>query len=138
MRISKCVYLLGLIVFLFGLTSCSGGGKYSDLMPLVKKFNRETETFISGMEKADSAQKVAAALTDFNKAMAELRPKMEKIQEKYPELNDMSEPPEELGEEGKKMAEMMMKMGTVMMKVMQYADDPEVQKAMEEFQKSAR
>ena len=121
MRTSKCVYLLGLMIFLFAITACGGGGKYSDLLPLVKKFNQETETFISSMEKADSAQKVAAALTDFNKAMAELRPKMEKIQEKYPELNDMSEPPEELGEEGKKMAEMMMKMGTVMMKDSPYS-----------------
>jgi uncharacterized coiled-coil DUF342 family protein len=115
MRISKCLYLLVLIVFLFGITSCGGGGKYSD-----------------------SAQKVAAALTDFNKAMNDLRPKMEKMQEKYPELSDMAKPPTELGEEGEKMAEMMMKMGTVMMKAMQYSDDPAVQKAMEEFQKSGK
>jgi len=50
----------------------------------------------------------------------------------------MAAPPAELGEEGKKMGEMTMKLGTVMMKAMQYADDPAVQKAMEEFQKSTR
>jgi len=138
MKASKWISLLSLIVFMSGLLACGGGGKYSDLLPLVKKFNQETEKFISEMDKADSAKKVASALTNYNKVMNELKPKMEKIQEKYPELKTMSDPPPELGEEGTKMSEMMMKMGTVMMKTMQYADDPEVKKAMEEFDKSMK
>ncbi|HZX09829.1 MAG TPA: hypothetical protein VFG01_02690 [Acidobacteriota bacterium] len=138
MKASKWISLLSLSIFLIGLTACGGGGKYSDLLPLVKKFNQETEKFVSEMDKADSAKKVASALTNYNKAMSALRPKMEKIQEKYPELNNMSSPPPELGQEGKKMSEMMMKMGSVMMKTMQYADDPEVKKAMDEFDKSMK
>jgi len=116
MKALKWISLLSLAVFMVGLIACGGGGgKYSDLKPLVKKYNQETEKFISAMENADNAKKVAAALTEFSQAMKQLKPKMDKIT---------------------KMGELMMKMGSVMMKAMQYADDPEVKKAQEEFEKA--
>jgi len=137
MKALKWISLLSLAVFMVGLIACGGGGgKYSDLKPLVKKYNQETEKFISAMENADNAKKVAAALTEFSQAMKQLKPKMDKIEEKYPELKGMSGPPPELGEDATKMGELMMKMGSVMMKAMQYADDPEVKKAQEEFEKA--
>ena len=103
MRANKFLVVLCAIVFIAGLTACGGGGgKYADLKPVVKKFNSNTEKFIAAMENADSAEKVAAALTDFSKVMAGLRDEMKKMEEKYPELEDMSEPPPELEEDGKK------------------------------------
>jgi hypothetical protein len=136
MRVSRLAVVLCAVVFIAGLTACGGGGgKYADLKPVVKKFNSNTEKFIAAMESADSAEKVASALTDFAKIMAGLKTDMEKMEEKYPELKDMSDPPPELEEDGAKMQELMMKMGTVMMKAMEYQDDEAVKAAMEEFQK---
>ena len=66
MKALKWISLLSLAVFMVGLLACGGGGKYSDLKPLVKKYNQETEKFISAMENADNAKKVAAALTEFS------------------------------------------------------------------------
>jgi len=136
MKVSRSAAVLCVVVFIAGLTACGGGGgKYSDLKPVVKKFNSNTEKFIAAMESADSAEKVASAMKDFSKVMAGLKTDMEKMEEKYPELKDMSDPPAELEEDGKKMQELMMQMGTVMMKAMQYQDDEAVKAALEDFQK---
>jgi hypothetical protein len=136
MRASKCAAVLCAVVFIAGLTACGGGGgKYADLKPVVKKFNSNTEKFIAAMDEADSAEKVAAAMTDFAKIMTDIKAEMEKMEEKYPELKDMSDPPPELAEEGQKMQELSMKLGSVMMKAMQYQDDEAVKTALEEFQK---
>ena len=135
MKITKWMLLFTLAVFVVGFMACGGGGKYSDLKPVVKKYNQNTEKFINAMEKADSAEKVAAAMNDYVKKMGELKSKMEEMEEKYPELKTMSGPPPELGEEGKKMGELTNKMATAMMKAFQYADDPAVKKAQEEFEK---
>ena len=128
----KWTVLLTAAVFMIGLTACGGGGgKYADLKPVIKKYNSQVEKFIGAMDKADSAEKVAAALTDFADVMKGLKDSMQKMEEKYPELKNMSDPPVELGEDAQKMQELAMKMGPAMMKAMKYADDPAVQKAQE-------
>ena len=141
MKIRGWITFLGLAVFILGITACGGGGdagvgggKYSDIKPIMKKFNENTEKWIESMEKADTATKVAAALSDYINTMKELRVKMTEMEEKYPELTDMSDPPEELKEEAAKMEEVMAKLMPTMMKAQQFASDPEVQKALEEFQ----
>ncbi len=141
MKIRGWITFLGLAVFVLGITACGGGGdgkvgegKYSDIKSIMKKFNENTEKWIESMEKADTATKVAAALSDYINTMKELRVKMTEMEEKYPELTDMSDPPEELKEEAAKMEEVMAKLMPIMMKAQQFASDPEVQKALEEFQ----
>jgi hypothetical protein len=67
--------------------------------------------------------------------MKEMKSKMEGLDKKYPELKDMANPPQELKTETEEMSKVVMKMGSVMIKAMKYADDPEVKKAQEEFQK---
>jgi hypothetical protein len=136
MKVNKLTAVFCAVIFIIGMTACGGGGgKYADLKPVVQKFNANTEKFIATMEKADSAEKVAAAMNDFAKIMGDLKTQMEKMEEKYPELKDMSDPPEELAEDGKKMSDLMMQLGSVMMKAMQYQDDEAVKDAMEKFQK---
>ena len=132
MKIQKGMIFLGLAVFAIGMAACGGGetgGKFSDAKSVLQKFNQNMEDWLEDMDKADSAQKVAAALNAFTSKMKDLRDEMKKIEEKYPELKGMSDPPEELKEEAKKMEELMTKMMSAMMKVSEYADDPEVQKA---------
>jgi hypothetical protein len=144
MKIRGWMTLLSLAVFVMGITACGGGdgggdgvvggGKYSDIKSIMNKFNENTERWIEAMEKADTAKKVAAALTDYANIMKGLNAEMTEMEEKYPELTDMSDPPEELKEEAAKMEGLWMKLGSVMMKAAEFADDPEVQKAQAEFE----
>lgn len=140
MNFKKWAFVLVLAAAVTGFFACGGGGggKYADLKPVVKNMIEATDKFVAEMEKADDAKKVAAALTEFSKTMGKIKPAMEKLEEKYPELKEMSDPPPELGELGPQLSNAMMKMGSVMMKVMQYADDPEVKKAQEEFENIMR
>ena len=145
MKIRGWMAFLGLAVFVMGITACGGGGdakvgggKYSDIKPVLKKFNDNTEKWIESMEKADTAKKVAAALSDYATKMKELRVEMTEMEEKYPELTDMSDPPEELKEEAARMEELMSKMMSTMMKAQQFADDPDVQKAQAEFDEAMK
>jgi hypothetical protein len=134
MKGKSWIALLGMVFFLIAISSC-GGGKYSDVKPVIKKYTQETEKFVNAIEKAKSGKEVAAALKGYTKFMKEMKSKMEGLDKKYPELKDMANPPQELKAEVEKMGEVAMKLGSVMMKAMKYADDPEVKKAQEEFQK---
>jgi hypothetical protein len=133
MRTSKALIILCTLIFIVGFMAC-GGGKYGDAKKTIAKSNKIAEDFLGKMDKANNEKQVAAALKGFTKAMKEIVPEMKKMQEKYPDLAKSQNIPTELGEEGKKMMEVWSKMGAVMMKIQQYADDPEVQAAQEEFQ----
>jgi len=133
MKVTKWIVLLCAVVFIAGTMAC-GGGKYADAKKVMEKSNKVMEDFLGGMEKAENAKEVAAALTDFTKAMQKITSEMKKLEEKYPELSNRQSPPPELGEIGQKMIELWSKFPSVMMKIQQYSDDPEVQKAEEEFQ----
>ena len=140
MKIRGWITLLGLVVFVMGITACGGGGdtavgggKYSDIKSIMKKFNENTEKWVESMEKADTAKKVASALSDYTNVMKGLRVEMTEMEKKYPEITTMSDPPEELKEEAAKLEELTLKMMTTLMKAAQFADDPEVQKAQAEF-----
>ncbi len=140
MKIRGWMTLLSLVVFIMGITACGGGGdtevrggKYSDIKSIMNKFNANTEKWIEAMDKADTAKKVAAALTDYANIMKGLRVEMTEMEEKYPELTNMSDPPEEFKEEAAKLEGLWAKIGSVMMKAVEFADDPAVQKAQAEF-----
>jgi len=137
MKTSKWMVILCAIIFIAGFIAC-GGGKYGDAKKIIAKSNKVVEDFIGKMDKAGNEKEVAAALKGFTKAMKEITPEMKKLQEKYPDLAKSQNIPPELGEEGKKMMEVWTKMASVMMKIQEYADDPEVQAAQEEFQNVMR
>ncbi len=118
------------VALLIGAVAC-GGGKYADAKKVIAESNKIMEDFYEDIDKADSAEKFAAALNGFTKSMQPIVSEMKKLEEKYPELGDQGDVPEELGEEGKKMMELWMKFSSIMMKAQQYADDPAVAKAME-------
>ncbi|MFC2168629.1 hypothetical protein ACFLRW_06540 [Acidobacteriota bacterium] len=145
MKIRGWITFLGLAIFILGITACGGGGdgevgggKYSDIKPIMQKFNENTEKWIESMEKADTAKKVASALSDYANNMKELRAKMTEMEEKYPELTNMADPPEELKEEAAKMEELMAKMMPTLMKTAEFADDPDVIKAQAEFDEAMK
>ncbi len=135
----KLILFATVIVFLFGLAACGGGGKYADAKKLMEKQIQLFEDFINGVDKAGSADDVAAALNDFSDEMQKMVPEMKELQEKYPELKDAKDEamPEELKPIMEKLQkEIMPKFMGVMAKIGQYANDPAVQEASQNFQKA--
>ncbi len=87
------------------------------------------QTYISDLEKADSAKACAKAIDQFADRLDTLWPKMKKLSEKYPELKDRNNIPEELKDSQKKAEDVGKQMGQSFMKLMPYMKDPEVQAA---------
>ena len=128
---SKCVVWAVGFLFVLICAGC-GGSKYGDLKDVMNAQARAMENYVSAMETAGSAQDVVAAVNNFTGEMKALIPEMKKAMERYPELAGTQEPPEELKTESEALDTIGSKMQGAMMKIMQYMQDPGVQKAMEE------
>lgn len=120
------VLVVGLLLIAFG---CGGGGKYADAKKVMQDSIDTMETFANALEKADSADAVAAAMNDFSDGMEKIIPKLKEMMEKYSELKDPGKTPEDLKEIMGKMTAVQAKMGQVQSKIQQYASDPKVQAA---------
>ena len=107
-------------------------GKYADLKKAMTDMVDATGGFADDVDKAEDGEGVAKAIQRYVVAMEGLEPRMQELQEKYPELADGI--PEELKELEGKFEEAGNRMIEAMGKLIQYADHPAVQKAMEEFQ----
>jgi predicted nucleic acid-binding Zn-ribbon protein len=110
-----------------------GGGKYTEIKPLIEKMAVSLEKFITGMEKAENADAVVAELDTLTEVMKKLAPKMREIVKKYPELKDERTHPEELKPLLKNMDELGKKLFGVMGKIQQFANEPKVKEANERF-----
>jgi predicted transcriptional regulator len=135
----KFILCATVVVFLFGLAACGGGGKYADAKKLMEKQVQLFEDFANALDKAGSADDVVAALNNFSDGMKEMVPQMKELQEKYPELKDAKDEamPEELKPIMEKLQnEVMPKFMGAMMKIQQYASDPAVQEASQKFQQA--
>lgn len=135
MKSWRALLVFVLALGLTGFFGCKGGGKYADAKEVMADSLKVMESFIGDMDKASDSQAVVKAINAFSKDMADLKPKLQDLEKKYPELKDQAEPPEELKPMVKQMEEMSGKMMNAMMKLMQYANDPEVQKAQEAMTK---
>ena len=134
-RFKRSLYFAGAIVLALALLGCGGGGggKYGDLKKAMRDVTGATKTFADNVEKASDGKGVAEALQKYVKEMEKLQPKMEELEKKYPELSDGV--PEELKELEAEFEEVGTKMMEAMGKLVKFADDPEVLKAMEGFEK---
>jgi hypothetical protein len=123
-----------LVVGLFLLAyACGGGG--DDPKSVMKDLFSVMEDFYSGVEKADNADDIVAAIEKFSKGMQEITPRMKKLQEQYPELKDMKGDniPPEFKEFEAKMKEMGPRMMGLMGKFAKYGSDPKVQAAQKKM-----
>lgn len=139
MKFSKFIVWFALIVFTVAFTACgggNGGGKYADAKKTMSQFVDAWEQDVAKLEEADNAKDFAAGLKSLAKTMAKFQGEIEKFEEKYPELKEMDSPPPEMAEEAARLEAIGEKMGKIMMKMTQYGDDPDVQAALEELQKS--
>ncbi len=131
MKISEIVVSVVMVLFVLIFAAC-GGGKYDDVKDVMNGQAKAMEKYINAMENAGSAQDVVGAINGFTSDMKVLVPKMKKTMDQYPEIAGKNEPPEELKGEVEAMKAVSGKMQGAMMKIMQYMQDPAVQKAMEE------
>ncbi len=131
MKLSKGVMLAVTVLFVLTFAAC-GSSKYGDIKEVMNAQAKAMEKYINAMESAGSAQDAVAAINTFTSDMEALIPRMKKTMEQYSEILGKSEPPAELQTEAEAIKAASGKMQGAMMKIMQYMQDPAVQKAMEE------
>ena len=114
--------------------SCLAQTKYEDLKNFFNWYIEVTIDVVNVLDKSQDTKQLAQALNDYVDATLEFIPKMEQFEEKYPELAEMSDPPKELEETMERFEKAMERAASAFANLMQYGDDPDVQKAMERFQ----
>ncbi|MBN2442621.1 MAG: hypothetical protein JXJ04_14800 [Spirochaetales bacterium] len=120
------------IISCFILTFCSGGSKYGEVKKLLNEYITASNKLNKTFDSAKDGKTVAKGLTEYIKVMKDLSPRIEALPEKYPELED--EPPEELKELVLEFETSMKTLFTIIQKAMEFADDPDVMKALGEFE----
>jgi hypothetical protein len=122
---------LGLLVY---INSCGGGG--DNPKAVMNDYFNVMDGFIAGMEKAETADDVVAAINKLSDGMKDLAPRMKALQENYPELKNMGNQgklPEEFKEFEEKIKEMGPKMMGLTAKMMKFASDPKVMEAQKKM-----
>ena len=134
--------ILGLAVCLIvGLTACKKGGnayaslgKYAEVGPVMDEYIGATEKFVADLEKAGSADSVAAALEAAAATMGKLAPQMKAIGEKFPEFKTQDNPPAELKPFMDRIEAVFGRVMGAMGKIGPYMQDPKVVAAQEKYQ----
>ena len=130
-----------LVIFILLVTVGSGlsiysAGKYVHLKPIIKDMVDSLEIFILGMEKAENADAVAAALDKYSEATLKIAPKVKEMMKKYPELKNETNRPKELKPLMDKSDELAKKLIGLFGKISKYAKNPKVKAANERWQKA--
>lgn len=132
-------FVLGIIVLtLLAGSAIYAGGKYTEAGPIFAEMIKVFEKFVTGLEKAENADAVAAALDYHAKAAITLAPKMKEIMKKYPELKDEKTHPEELKPLLTKMDELIKRMVVMYGKIGQYTKYPKVKEAYNRWQEAMK
>ena len=134
MKTKTLIPTMIILITLFFLTSCGGGGKYADAMELNKEYIELTKTYIADINNAGSAAEVADAMNKYADGMEEVWPKITEMEEKYPELQDEANQPEELQASIAEARSVSEEMWSTFEKTLPYIEDPEVVKAQERLE----
>ncbi len=134
MRGLKTAGIFILALGLIGFFGCKGG-KYADAKDVLSQSIKVMQAFVDDVDKANDSQGIVKAINAFAGDMKALKPKLQDLEKKYPELKDETKTPEELKPLRTEMENLSGKLMGAMMKVSQYAQDPDVQKAMEAMNK---
>ncbi len=129
MKACRMMVWLAVALMIAGAVACGGGGKYASVKSLISQQIDIMNDYADAMEKAGSAQDVAAALNAYAAGSKDLVPAMKKLQEQFPEMKNQAEPPAELKPEMDKMQAVMGRIINASMKAAQYMQDPAVQAA---------
>jgi len=130
----KLLMILVCLGLLISISACGGGD--ADPKAVLNDYFDVMNDFLTGMEKAESADDVVAAINKFSDGMEDLVPRMKSVQENYPELKNMGSQgklPEEFKEFEEKFKELMPKMMGISAKLMKFATDPKVMEAQKKL-----
>jgi len=111
------------------------GDKYADFRAFMNDMIKSASDFATAVEKATTGKEAAAALSAMGKKLAAAKPQVAEFEKKYPELRQ-AQAPAELKDLQDASAQMGAKMNAAMTTLKtKYAQDPDVLKALDEFQK---
>lgn len=113
-----------------------GGKEYGEAIEVNQKFVDAMESYLDGVEKADSGSAVAAAIDAYAEKVEKLAPRMKAVSQKYPEWEDRTKIPEALKPLTEKAANLSQRMAGSFMKAMQYMQDAKVQAAQQRLAKA--
>ncbi|HRU04378.1 MAG TPA: hypothetical protein P5137_01225 [Candidatus Brocadiia bacterium] len=115
--------------------AAAAGDKYADFRVFMQDMMKSADEFTAAVDKAADGKAAAAALNKMGEKLAANKAKFEELEKKYPELKK-SEPPAELKDLKAAADQMGPKVGAAMAKLnTKFANDPDVKKALEDFQK---
>ena len=129
------------LMFVAGAVLFAGlvyGGKYDEVLPLMDEMVKGFEQFVNALEKAGSADAVAAALNGYSDFMTKISPKIKELSQKFPELDKDENTPEELKPFKDKMDKLSQKLAGLFAKIQQYLQDPVVEKAYKRWNETMK
>ncbi|TFG76183.1 MAG: hypothetical protein E4H23_09880 [Chrysiogenales bacterium] len=129
------------LMFVAGAVLFAGlvyGGKYDEVLPLMDEMVKGFEQFVNALEKAGSADAVAAALNGYSDFMIKISPKIKELSKKFPELDKDENTPEELKPFKDKTDKLSQKLAGLFAKIQQYLQDPVVEKAYKRWNETMK
>jgi hypothetical protein len=131
-KLSLGLVLLGILAIL----GCGGSADYDEVVAVNTKFIDAMETYLEGVDGADSASDMADAIDAYAEKIEEIGPQLKAVAAKFPELRDNAKVPEELKALQERAAAMAEKIPASIMKSMKYMKDSEVQEAQKRLQQA--
>lgn len=127
---TKIEWIVAAVMAVLMLAAC-GSGEYAGVEDVIKDQADITEAYVTGLEKAKSAEDVAKVINEFTEDMKALIPKIQAFQEKHPAIwQGGDEVPEKIKAQQKRLEEASTKIQGAFMNMMTYMMDPKVQEAM--------
>lgn len=127
---TKVGWFIAAIMAILVLTAC-GSGEWGEIEDIVTEQADITVTYITGLEKAESAEDMADVINEFTDSMKALIPKIKTYQETHPEIwTGGEEVPEKIKVQQERMEEASARIQGAFMNLMNYMMDSKVQEAM--------
>jgi hypothetical protein len=127
----KLAWITALFLLLLGL-AVYGSGVYSEVKLLMEKVILSLEKLSTGLEEAENADDIVAALDNYSNEILPLGPKMKELIKKYPELKELQDEntcPEELKPVMEKIDKLGERMVVGLAIVQEYSNDAKVKEA---------
>ncbi len=128
---SRTVVLLACSLIAICLCHGCGRGEHGGLERFTEQYLRVMQEYGAAMERADSAQAVAAAIDRRENGLRKLFPERQRMMEKYPEFFDgMVDPPADIARAENNMREAARLAHHAEIVYMRYSNEPEVKEAV--------
>ena len=128
----KKIFSLLVVSLILLVYACGGGG--DDPKAVMSDLLDTMEGFFEGLDKAENAEDIVAAMEKFSSNMQALVPKMKALREKF-DLTGMKDGnlPEEFKEFEERFKAIQPKFMGIMGKIVKFANDPKVQAAQQKM-----